>query len=123
MEWLTAFFVSPAGIAAKALLLGTILTFVLGVLAAVRDGTFGWSYVDAFVKDPLALKVGPVTVVLIGAYFANDATVLAPAVIAAGAVAAGMLNAIVDSIRQLTMTKPASASANVLPGTPPPAKT
>jgi hypothetical protein len=75
------------------------------------------------VKDPLALKVGPVTVVLLGAYFVNDVTVLGVAITAAGAVALGMTNAIVDSLRQLTMTKPASASANVLPGTPPPAKT
>jgi TRAP-type mannitol/chloroaromatic compound transport system permease large subunit len=37
---ITAFLAAPAGVALQALLVGTLLTFLLGVIAAVRDGTF-----------------------------------------------------------------------------------
>jgi hypothetical protein len=119
VDWLVAFLASPAGIAAKALLVGTILTFALGLFAAIRDGTFSAKYVGEFVKDPLALKVGPVTVALLVGYIAGDAVILGPAIIAAGAVAAEMIAKAMKSIGQLRMTPGASAASNPLPGTPP----
>jgi hypothetical protein len=110
-----AFLNSPEGLAVKGLVIGSILTFAVGVFAALRDGTFDLSYLDTFVRNTLWGKVAPVMVFLFIGYAFNEPLVSGPAIIAAGAVAVSMIKAAVDSIVQLTMDKTASAAANKLP--------
>lgn len=115
LDFLKAFLDSPAGLALRALLVGTLITAVLGIFAALRDGTFSWQYVDAFVRSTVWGKVAPAGVVLVLAYVLGEATTLTAAVGVAGAVGIGLITSALDSLRQLTMTKEASASVNTPP--------
>jgi|WetSurSiteA1Bulk_404760.scaffolds.fasta_scaffold04474_11 hypothetical protein len=112
---LTEFLATPSGLAIKALMLGTFLTFALGVSAAVRDKTFSWLYIDSFVRSTLLGRVVPASIVLIVGYIGNDQTLTAAGVIVAGAVATGMIASAVDSVRQLALPKEESAAKNVPP--------
>lgn len=109
------FLASPSGLAVKALLVGTFLTFALGVVAAVRDRTFSWVYIDSFVRSTLLGRVVPVAIVLATGYVADEQTLTAAGVVAAGAVAAGMLASAIDSVRQLAMVREDSAARNTPP--------
>ena len=110
-----AFLGSPSGLAVKALLLGTLLVFLLGAMAALRDGTFRLAYIDSFVRSTIWGRVAPVLVVLLLGYLADSQEVTAAGVVVAGAVAAGLIGSALDSIRQLTMPKDASAQENAPP--------
>jgi hypothetical protein len=110
-----AFLGSPSGLAVKALLVGTLLVFLLGALAALRDGTFRLAYIDSFVRSTIWGRVAPVLVVLLVGYLGNAQEVTAAGVVVAGAVAAGLIGSAIDSIRQLAMTREASAQENMPP--------
>ena len=112
METLSAFLESPSGLAVKALLVAALVVFVLGVLAALRDGTFAWAYVDSFVRTTIWGRVAPVLFLLLLGYFADEQSLTAVGVLVGGTVAAGMIQAALASVRQLTMTREASAEAN-----------
>lgn len=115
---LDAFIASPSGLAIKALLVGMLLTFVLGVMAALRDGTFEWQYIDSFVRSSLWGRVGPVAAALLAGYFLDSTGVItAAAVVAAGAVSVGMITAALSSIGQMASPKVDSAAANTPPKT------
>lgn len=122
LEWralLDAFFAAPAGMAVKALVVGALLTFALGVMAALRDGTFDWRYVDAFVRSAIWGKVAPVLAVLLIGYLLDSPEAITVGIVVAGTVAAGMLRAALDSIQQMMMPKADSATVNTLPGDAP----
>jgi hypothetical protein len=114
---LEAFFATPAGIAVKALGVGTFLTFGLGVFAALRDGTFEWKYVDVFVRTTLWGRVVPVLFVLMLGYVSGIVEITGAGIVAGGVVAAGMIQAAIMSIAQLTKPKEESAATNAVPGT------
>lgn len=115
LDFLRAFLDSPAGLALRALMVGTLLTAVLGIFAALRDGTFQWQYVDSFVRTTVWGKVAPAGVVLVLAYVLGEATTLTAAVGIAGAVGIGLIQAVLESLRQLTLPKPESAAVNTPP--------
>lgn len=113
--FLQAFLESPSGIALRALLVGAILVAAIGSFAALRDGTFNLKYLDSFVRTTVWGKVAPVGVVLVVGYvLADDATNLA-AIPIAGAVALGMIQSALDSLRQLQLPKEQSAAVNTPP--------
>ena len=113
--WLQSFIDSPAGLALKALLIGTLLTAVLGIFAALRDGTFEWKYIDSFVRTTIWGRVAPVGVVLLLSYVLGDDAVTGAAVVIAGGVGAGLIMAALESLRQLTLPKTESAAVNTQP--------
>jgi len=110
-----AFLSSPEALAIKGLLLGAFLVFALGILAALRDGTFAWQFVDSFVRSTIWGRVAPVATVLLVGYLAQAPEVSAAGLAAAAAVSIGMIAAALASIRQMTLEKPASAEANTPP--------
>lgn len=113
---LQAFIDSPSGIAIKGLLVAALLTFVLGVFAALRDGTFQWKYIDSFVRSVIWGRVAPVTAVLLGGYYLDPSGVVtATAVVVASAVAVGMLASIAESIKQIGSSPEKSAALNEPP--------
>jgi TRAP-type mannitol/chloroaromatic compound transport system permease large subunit len=112
---LTEFLATPSGLAIKALMVGTFLTFVLGVVAAFRDKTFSFVYIDSFVRSTLMGRVVPASIVLIVGYIGDDQTLLAAGIIVSGAVAAGMVASAIDSIRQLALPREDSAVVNKTP--------
>lgn len=112
---LSGFLASPSGLAVKALMVGTFLTFGLGVIAAVRDKTFSWVYIDSFVRSTLLGRVFPVLLVLGSGYVADDQTLTGAGVVVAGAVAAGMVASALASIRQLMADPATSAEKNAVP--------
>ena len=112
---ISAFLDSPSGLAVKALMVGTFIVFALGVTAAIRDRTFSWTYIDAFVRSTLMGRVVPVAIVLVVGYIADEQTLTAAGVVAGGAVAAGMIASAIDSIRQMAMTRDDSANVNTKP--------
>ena len=113
--YLTAFLATPSGLAVKGLLVASLLVFALGVAAALRDGTFAWAYIDSFVRSILMGRVVPVLLVLVIGYASREDAVTAVGVVAAGAVATGMLAGALDSIRQLAMHPSDSARKNARP--------
>ena len=112
---LTDFLATPAGLAVKALLVGTVVTFALGVVAALRDKTFDFQYIDSFVRSTLLGRVIPVAIVLGVGYVADEQSLLLFGAGAAGTVGAGMVASAIESIRQLTMTPVVSATRNAPP--------
>jgi len=112
---LTGFLASPSGVALKGLLVGSVLVALLGIFAALRDGTFDMKYIDSFVRTTVWGKVAPVGVVLVVGYVLNDDATNVIAIPIAGAVGLGMLKSALDSIGQLRVDKEASAERNTPP--------
>lgn len=112
---LTGFLESPSGVALKALLVGTLITALLGIFAALRDGTFAWPLVDSFVRSTIWGRVAPVATILIVGYVLDDPTVNGAAIVIATAVAVGLISSALDSIRQLASPKDESAKVNAPP--------
>jgi len=84
-EILAAFIASEAGLALQGLLVVAFADFVTGSFAAIRDGTFTWSAIAAWVRRHVAGRVGPIGFLLTIAYFGGPAGF----VFAVGAIAAG----------------------------------
>jgi hypothetical protein len=66
---LQAFLSSTEGIALQAMLGLAFADFVLGVLAAVRDGTFELEAIAAFLRKHLVGRVLPIGLLLLGTYY------------------------------------------------------
>jgi len=115
MNVIDQFFTTPTGNAALVLFAASFLVFLLGVSAALRDGTFDLKYVDAFVRTTIWGRVAPVTGALLLGYVTHVDIITAGGVAAAAAVAAGMIGSALDSLRQLTMTTEKSAAVNAPP--------
>jgi hypothetical protein len=85
---LQAFLSSTEGIALQAMLGLAFADFVLGVIAAGRDGTFELEAVAAFVRKHLLGRVFPIGLLLLGTYYAggiDDALGLGAAALTAAA--------------------------------------
>jgi hypothetical protein len=76
MEQLTAFLQSEAGLAVKGALVAAFLDLVTGVFAAVKDGTFSWDAIAAFLRKHILGRVAPLTALLGGAYVSGDQLLL-----------------------------------------------
>lgn len=103
---LTAFLADPAGLALKALLVAAFCDFVTGTFAAVRDGSFTFMAIAAWLRKHLAGRVGPLGVLLVVLYLSGDAVMLATTVAAAGAYAAETLRSIVDNFATIMRPEP-----------------
>lgn len=111
----TEFLASPEGQAIKLLLVGTVLTFGLGVLAALRDGSFSLGYLDSFVRSTIWGRIAPVMLFLFLGYVSGEQLISGPAIIAAGAVAVGLIKAAADSIGQIASSPDESRARNTPP--------
>lgn len=76
MPDLTGFLSSPAGLALKGALVAAALDFITGTFAAVKDGTFAWDVIAAFLRKHILGRVAPLAALLIGGYVSNDAVLL-----------------------------------------------
>lgn len=98
MDWLHAFLGSEAGIALQALVVAAALDFVTGTLAAVRDGTFEWQAIGAWIRKHLLGRVATVAVVLLAAYFTGNWALLTAAILAATAYVAETTASLLDNL-------------------------
>ena len=69
---LTEFVSSPAGVALIGALAAMFADFVTGVFAAIRDGTFQWGAIAAFLRKHAAGRVGPLASLLFIGYYAGE---------------------------------------------------
>ena len=76
MELFQEFLASPAGIAAKAMLVLAGLDFLLGVWAAVRDGTFDATKSGAVLVKHVLGRVFPIATLLSAGFFTQDTFLL-----------------------------------------------
>ena len=90
---LDTFFASDAGQLAVWVLILPVLDFILGTLAAIRDGTFELDRVASFLRKHLAGRMLPIWILLFVGHFA-DSYVLPvvdfPAILGVGVAAAGL---------------------------------
>jgi hypothetical protein len=112
---LTDFMASPSGVVIKGLFVGTLVVFLLGLLAAIKDKTFSWVYFDSFVRSTLMGRVVPVFIVLAVGYITNESTLTGAGIAVGGAVAVGMIASAAESIRQMALPPAESAERNVTP--------
>jgi hypothetical protein len=91
------------------LVLAVVVDFVLGVLAALKLGTFRLSYVADFLRKDVIFKLGGYLVLYAGAVYAGEAEILGipefdPGLLAGAAyavVAAAFVGSILNSLRDL----------------------
>jgi hypothetical protein len=91
------FFQTEAGMAVYAVLVIALVDFMLGVLAAVRDGTFQLSAVAAWLRKHVAGRVAPIAVLLVAGHFGSQPALLAIGAIGAAAYLAETIGSIKDS--------------------------
>lgn len=72
---ITSFFDTPGGTAVVALFALAALDFALGVLAALRDGTFRWDALAAWVRKHVAGRVLPIAAVLVVGHLAGGLSI------------------------------------------------
>ena len=101
MEALQEFLASPAGIAAKSMLVLAGLDFALGVWAAVRDGTFDSAKSGAVLVKHVLGRVFPIATLLSTGYFVGDTFLLSGGVAAAGIYANETRASLLESIGQI----------------------
>lgn len=106
MDWLVAFLAAPAGLALKALAFAAFLDFVTGTFAAVRDGSFTWMAIAAWLRKHLAGRVGILAVLLVTLHFSGDSSMLALTIAAAGAYSAETIRSIVDNVTTIMAPEP-----------------
>lgn len=90
---LDAFFASTSGQIALWVVVLPVLDWVLGVLAAIRDGTFTLDSVASFLRKHVAGRVVPIWMLLLVGFFADQwlvPVVDVPALTAVGMAAAGL---------------------------------
>jgi hypothetical protein len=68
MTEVQAFFATPTGVAVYGTLAAAFIALISGVAAAVRDGTFTWQAIDAFVRADLMGKVVPIFLFLFAGF-------------------------------------------------------
>jgi hypothetical protein len=73
---LAAFFASTAGLALKGALVAAFLDFITGSFAAIRDGTFAWDVLAAFLRKHILGRVAPLAALLLGGYLTGDGLLL-----------------------------------------------
>ena len=106
MDWLLAFLAAPAGLALKGLMFAAFLDFVTGTFAAVRDGSFTFAAIAAWLRKHLAGRVGVLAVLLLTLHFSGDSALLALTIAAAGAYSAETVRSIVDNATTIWKPEP-----------------
>lgn len=94
------FLSAPAGIAAQAMLGLAFLDFIMGCLAAFRNGIFDFTVVAAFLRKHVQGRVLPIAILLVGAHVTGQATLSAAAIAAAGIYTTETLASLAASIGQ-----------------------
>ncbi len=94
---LQTFFDSDSGKAVYAVLIIAIVDFLLGTLAAFRDGTFTLDSVAAALRKHGAGRVLPIALLLIAGYFADQAALSSLGLVAAAAYLAETVGSIAES--------------------------
>lgn len=102
MSALRAFFTDPAGQAIYAMLALAFADFGLGVLAAIRDGSFQWDVVAAFVRKHLAGRVAPIALLLFVGYAGHLDALTVAGLAAAAAYTAETIASLVGSLKNVT---------------------
>lgn len=95
---LNAFLNDPAGLALKGLLVAAFLDFATGSFAAMRDGTFAFDALAAWVRKHLLGRVAPIGTLLVVTYLSGDGVTLAAAIAAGLAYSAETLASIVGNL-------------------------
>lgn len=72
MEALQQFIASPAGTALLAMVGVAFADFATGAFAAIRDGTFAWDALAAFLRKHIWGRVAPIGTLLVLGYFGGD---------------------------------------------------
>lgn len=101
----------------EALVILIVLDFLLGVIAALKLGTFRLSYIADFLRKDVVFKMGGYLILYAGALFAGEADIIIDGLdlgVIAGAgyivIVGAMVGSILNSIRDL----------GFIPGTDPP---
>lgn len=102
MEALKQFFNDPAGIAALGMLGLAALDTIMGIWAALKDGSFQLSAVAAVLAKHVQGRVIPVTILLAGGYFLGVPALVAGGAAAATAYTAETIGSLLESIGQAT---------------------
>lgn len=92
-----AFFASPSGTAAYGVLVVMALDLALGVLAALRDGTFALDEVAAFLRKHVAGRVLPIWAILFFGYIGNLEVLTVAGLAMAAAYVAETIGSIISS--------------------------
>jgi hypothetical protein len=103
-----AFLSDPAGLALKGMVVAAFVDFAFGVFAALKDGSFSFDAVAAFVRKHLLGRVGPIGILLALGYFNHDAVMSAAGVAAGTAYVLETMGSIYGSIKP-----PAESAAKV----------
>jgi hypothetical protein len=103
---LSAFLSDPAGLALKALLVAAFLDFVTGTFAAIRDASFTFEAIAAWLRKHLAGRVAPVGVLLAVSYWTGDSVTLAAAIAAASAYSLETLSSIKANLGTIMAPEP-----------------
>ena len=115
MPDLSGFLSSPAGLALKAALVAAGLDFLTGCFAAIKDGTFAWDVVAAFLRKHILGRVAPLAALLLGGYISGDGVLLTFAAAGLTAYAAETIASIEGNLNppppsaQVAATNPAAA--------------
>ena len=97
MDVFRDFMDSDAGKLLYAVLALALLDFVLGTLAALRDGSFRLDAVAAFLRKHIAGRVGPIAAILVWGYATEQDAIITVGVIGATAYLAETIGSIRDS--------------------------
>lgn len=114
MDFVT-FLASPAGLAAKAMLVLAALDFGLGVFAAIRDGSFDASKSGAVLVKHVLGRVFPIAALLGTGYFAGDTFLLTGGTAAAVIYANETRRSLLDSIGQVISPESEDTAENPVP--------
>lgn len=98
MSGLEAFLDSPGGLATKAALAAAFLDFAFGVFASLRDESFSFDALAAFLRKHIMGRVAPVTLLAYMGYITGEPTMIGAAGIALAAYTAETLGSIYGSI-------------------------
>lgn len=97
MPTVASFFASPEGTALYGVVVLALTDWILGTLAALRDGTFKLDAVAAFLRKHIAGRVLPIVALLAIGYFAVQPALSAIGALLAAAYLAETLGSIKDS--------------------------
>lgn len=91
------FFNTQLGIVVYGMLVATVADVVMGVWAAVRDGTFSLDVVAAYLRKHVMGRVGPIFGLLFFGYVGNQPVLLAAGLVSGAAYATETFASILSS--------------------------
>ncbi len=115
MTFLQTFFADPVGIAVEAVAVVALVEFILGTLAALRDGTFTLDELAAWLRKHLAGRVFPIFTLLFLGYFGHVDALTAVGLAAAASYIAETIASVISSLQSIVQ----GATLNALVNPPP----